>query len=157
MRRISARWVGITFLCAVSLTGLSVQGARRAAAGDAIAQASPAVPPACGAGILTPVKVKVIGTLVAQAFTECADGTLFYLRLKVVLQRKVDGVWKWRASSTGVATEPLTRFAVKVSAPCRIGPHRTFSVHSFRRNLTDPWQVGPRWHSPSMLVRRCPE
>lgn len=155
MRSVSARSTGIAFLCVAICSALLIEGARRAAAGDTAAQVVDALPVDCGAGVLTPVKVQVIGTLVAKAYTECINGTLMYMRLNVKLQKKVDGVWRWRAGAIGQANQLTDRLVVKVSAPCRVGPHRTFSVHLFRQNLTDPWQVGLRWASPPLLVSRC--
>jgi hypothetical protein len=154
MRSISARSVVVALRCAVFLSVLTFQAAPKVAASDAVAQGT--FPPECGAGVLSPVKVKAIGELVAKAYTECSGGTSRYLRLAVKLQQKVDGVWRWRAGAIGEATHLLSRLAVKVSGPCRIGRYRTFSVHSFRQNRTDPWHVGLQWASPLTFVRTCP-
>lgn len=145
MRTVSARSTGIAFLCVAICTALLVESAQRAAA----------IPQDCGAAVYTPVRRPILGLLEARAESVCINGTLMYMRLNVQLQRRVEGVWRWRAGAVAVADQPSDRFTVKVSAPCRLGFHRTFSVHSFRANPADPWQVGPRWASPPVPIKRC--
>jgi hypothetical protein len=154
MRSISARSVGITFLCVVIFGDLSIQVAWRATAVENTSQIGAVLAPNCGASVYAPVKVQVVGTLVARASVECTNSRL--MRLNVKLQRRVDGVWRWRADAIGKAEQLTDRLTVKVAAPCRVGAHRTFSVHSIRQNSTDPWQVRGRFASPPLLIRRCP-
>jgi hypothetical protein len=112
------------------------------------------LPVGCGAAALTPIRPPPGWQIIAKGSIDCTVPRL--MRLRVRLQRLVDGVWVDRAFAIGVSEQPINSLTVVASGPCRIGIYRTRVAIRLRDALSDPWVVALRFNSPRRTVGTCP-
>ena len=142
----SLRLTALPAAVVMLFTALTVSGLAQPAMAD--------LPDDCAIGALTPFRRS--GLVVAVGEVECTEIPRL-MRLRVKLQRRVDGIWRHRAVAIGTSQEPVSSILVEALAPCRLGKHRTRVAFWFRDDHVKPWELGlRRLTSPGRMIRNCP-